>query len=146
MNQTEIEDLFNDSYERLSDWVAGAESGSRDAFFLRFYERFIAKSPEIARAFRDTDMRQQIAVLEKSIVYLVNYYATNNVHDFMRRVALRHAKGDLDIAPELYDLWLEALVETVRECDPRSNADTEEAWRIVLSPGIAFMKSYYNPH
>lgn len=143
MRQNEAEALFNDSYERISDWGAGAGSQARDQFFVRFYEHFIAKSPEIARAFENTDMERQVQMLEKSIVYLVNYYATDNVNDFMRRIAVRHSRKDLNITPELYDLWLEALVETVRECDSLCTDDTVEAWRIVLAPGISFMKSYY---
>ncbi len=141
MDKLTVEELFNDSYERVSNWALPA--GSKNAFFDSFYARFIATSPEVARAFEHTDMDRQVRMLRQSIVYLVNYYANNNVNDFLRRIAVRHSRQDLDIAPELYDLWLEALIATVEEFDPRYTTDTGMAWRQVLAPGIAFMKSYY---
>lgn len=144
MDTLQAEELFNNSYERVSDWQATASSSDRSrAFFFRFYEIFTAKSPEIAQAFRNTDMERQVRMLRQSIVYLVNFYATNNAEDFLQRIARRHGRNDLNIAPYLYDLWLDALLETVAEFDPRYSGQTEAAWRQVLSPGIEFMKSFY---
>lgn len=49
----------------------------------------------------------------------------------------------LDIHPELYDLWLECLIETVAEFDDGFRDEVELAWRLVLSPGIVYMKFKY---
>ncbi len=144
MDTQQAEELFNNSYERVSDWQSSAAVSARsNEFFFRFYEIFTAKSPEVAAAFRNTDMTRQVRMLRQSIVYLVNFYATHNADDFLRRIARRHARSDLDIAPYLYDLWLEALLEAVAEFDPRFSDETAEAWRMVLRPGIEFMKSWY---
>ena len=61
----------------------------------------------------------------------------------LERLARRHGRTDLDIKPELYDPWLERLMQAVRECDPMFDPETETAWRRVLQPGIEFMKSRY---
>jgi hypothetical protein len=42
-----------------------------------------------------------------------------------------------------YDLWLTCLLQTVQACDRRFAPDIERAWRRMLQPGIAFMKSRY---
>ena len=36
-----------------------------------------------------------------------------------------HSRANLDIKPELYGLWLDAVVETVRECDPEWTTEIE---------------------
>ena len=46
--------LFNDSYEFVLN--------SEDDFYDAFYTKFIAASPEIAQAFRHTDMENQKSI------------------------------------------------------------------------------------
>ena len=38
----------------------------------------------------------------------------------------------MDIKPELYDLWLDRLLQAVAEFDPLFDMETETAWRRVL--------------
>jgi hemoglobin-like flavoprotein len=61
----------------------------------------------------------------------------------LESLARRHGRAELDIKPELYDLWLDRLVQAVSEADPKFDAAIEVAWRRVLQPGIDFMKSRY---
>ena len=61
----------------------------------------------------------------------------------LERLARRHSRAELDIRPALYDLWLDRLLQAVREFDPLFDIETEAAWRNVLQPGIDFMKSRY---
>lgn len=143
MTNSRVEELFNDSYERIVNWELPASS--QDNFFSSFYDRFIASSPAVKEAFRNTDMERQARMLRQSIVFLINFYATGNADDFLKRIADRHAKQDLDIRPELYDLWLESLLATVREYDPKCDDETEDAWRKVLTVGIDYMKAAYEP-
>ena len=53
------------------------------------------------------------------------------------------AQVELDIRPELYDLWLDALIATAREHDPDFDAAAEALWRECLRPGIEVMRSHY---
>ena len=48
------------------------------------------------------------------------------------------------IAPELYEEWLESLIQTVREFDLEFTDEVELSWRVVLSPGITYMKFRYD--
>lgn len=45
--------------------------------------------------------------------------------------AERHRTRGLNVPAALYELWLEALIEAVRECDPRCNRAIEHSWRLL---------------
>ena len=133
MDERDVE-LFNDSIERCS---------SRPDFLHRFYTLFIASSKTVAKKFEHTDLRKQARVLKTSlyIMMLANGESEQVAH--LERIAKRHSRAELDIRPELYDLWLDQLVQAVKEFDPMFDAETETAWRRVLQPGIDYMKSRY---
>jgi len=133
------EKQFDESYERVKTVVKN-ELG----FFDAFYHRFLQSSPEIAQYFKHTNMQKQKKVLEKSFYGLLIFYATNNANDHLEKIAIQHSKSALDIKPELYDLWLESLIETVKDYDIHFSAEIELSWRLVLSVGITYMKFKYN--
>jgi len=126
--------LFNDSIERCS---CGPE------FLRRFYALFLASSDTVARKFEQTDLRRQARLLRTSlyIMMLASGALERVVH--LERLAKLHSRAGLDIAPDLYDLWLDRLLQAVAEFDPLFDTETGTAWRRVLQPGIDFMKSRY---
>jgi len=133
MHERDVE-LFNDSIERCSN---GSD------FLRRFYTFFLASSDTVAKKFEHTDLRKQARMLKTSlyIMMLASGESERIVH--LERIAKRHSRADLDIKPELYDLWLDRLVQAVKEFDPIFDPETETAWRRVLQPGTEFMKSRY---
>jgi len=133
MDERDVE-LFNDSIERCS---------CRPEFLRRFYTLFLASSDTVAKKFKRTDLRKQARLLKTSlyIMMLASGESERIVH--LQRLAKLHSRAELDIRPELYDLWLDQLVQAVKEFDPMFDAETETAWRRVLQPGIEFMKSRY---
>jgi hypothetical protein len=64
-----------------------------------------------------------------------------NVH--LERIVPRHSRSGLGIGPHLYDLWLDCLIQAVRECDPLFGEETERAWHRVMRVGIELLKSRY---
>ncbi|WP_150910753.1 globin [Marinobacter halotolerans] len=134
-----FDDIFDESFDRvLSASVNGTD------FFEAFYQRFLRASPEIQMLFRDTDMARQRSMLKKSFYSLVAFYASGTVDDVLRRVAHCHSAEALNIKPHLYDLWMECLIDTVRVFDPEYTDNVELAWRLILSPGITYMKFGYD--
>ena len=129
---------FRESYNRV---LLGTLS-DRD-FFDAFYERFIESSPIVKEKFKNTDMAKQKKILMESMFHLLDFFATREFSSHMRRIARTHSKSEKNISPELYDLWLEVLIKTLREFDTEFNKDIELAWRLVLSPGITFLKFEY---
>jgi hemoglobin-like flavoprotein len=115
-------------------------------FMVRFYTTFMDSSEEVREKFRGTDLRRQARVLADSL-YVLAVAAQGQEHSPARqelpRLARRHARQDLDIRPELYDLWLDCLVATARAHDASFTPETEAAWRATLGSGIAAMRAGY---
>ena len=128
--------VFQESFER-------AVSADPDAFFERFYETFTGNSPEVADRFKNVDWARQRKALMSSLAYLTEYAAIGESSAYLRDLAERHDRRHLDIPPRLYDLWLEALVQTVRDFDGQCDDQVIEAWKATLAPGMAYMKSKY---
>ena len=127
-------ELFNDSLERC---MANAD------FLRRFYDLFVSSSDVVAKKFEHTDFLKQTRLLGKSLYVMMVPSDDPGLALRLERLAKRHSRAELDIKPELYDLWLEKLVQAAGEFDPMFNVEIETAWRRVLQPGIDYMKSRY---
>lgn len=127
--------FFLDSLYRAT----GGESQQQD-FLSRFYELFIESSPEVAARFEGVDMERQKRMLGRSLQEMTDFSTSRAASEHLRRTAARHSRWDRDIHPDLYDLWLESLIATAREFDPEFTEEIELAWRVVLAPGMAYMK------
>ena len=115
-------------------------------FLAAFYDRFTGSSPEVREKFRGVDMKGQARVLEDSL-YVVAVAVQGEEGSLARgdlpRLAERHSRRDLDIRPELYDLWLQCLVETARNHDPQWSEDIAAAWRETLTFGADYLRQRY---
>ena len=129
-------EVFHDSFRRCQN---------SPAFVARFYDRFISANPEVAAKFAGVEMRKQRKVLQASLLMVMLACQGNDAaQQYLGSIAARHARTQLDIRPDLYDLWLECLIETVAEMDPRFSDAVEQAWRQVMAHGISYMKSRYD--
>lgn len=126
-------DLVMQSYGRCC-----ASSG----FFDSFYQYFLASSPEIREKFAHTNMPAQKQLLRQGILNLV-MHARGMPDTKLRALGCSHARGALDIRPELYDLWLQALLQSIGEHDDQCDANTRLAWHEVLNKGISVIKAQY---
>ena len=133
MHERDVE-LFNDSIERCS---------CSPDFLRRFYTLFLASSDTVAKKFEHTDLRKQARMLKTSLYIMMSASCGSEQIVHLERLAKLHSRAELDIKPELYDLWLDRLVQTVKEFDPMFDLEIDTAWRRVLQPGIEFMKSRY---
>ncbi len=128
-------DLLNISYQR-------AIAPDYHGFFKRFYQIFIDADSQIAEIFNETDMERQIKVLMQSMTHIISFANTLEVNENMENLALLHGRDNLSIPKELYDTWLDSLIKTVSERDPEFNVQVETAWRVVMAPGVEYMKSF----
>ncbi|MFI5184127.1 MAG: globin domain-containing protein [Vicinamibacteria bacterium] len=115
-------------------------------FLDDFYIRFVGSSEEIAEKFRGVDMKRQARMLEDSL-YVVAVAVQGGegspARNALPGLAERHSRRDLDIRPELYDLWIGCLVETARAHDPQFSPEAESAWRETLTVGADYMRQRY---
>ena len=131
-----VDEIFNNSYERCL---------ARNDFIDKFYDKYIASNELVTQRFAHTDMKKQKEMLKASLhkIMALRLSDPDDAAAHFKRVGITHGRKNHDIAPELYDLWLNCLLEAVRECDEQYNIDVDTAWREVLSGGIKIMKSMY---
>jgi hypothetical protein len=90
-----------------------ARCQERPGFILDFYRKFLASSDEIAFKFRFTDFDQQKGMLLHSLQLCAA--ATAGDPEGLASLTQRaetHSRAHLGIKPQLYDLWLQAAIET----------------------------------
>ena len=115
-----------------------------EQFADKFYQRFIASSEEIRAKFATTDFSVQKTRLLESLTLAADVIdgdsaAMRHLHER----AESHNRRGLDIQPHLYDLWLDSLISTAKECDSSFESDTESAWRSVLGHIIGYMQAHH---
>jgi len=111
-----------------------------------FYTKFLDSSPEVARKFVNTDFVRQKRALRASLHHLLlaAQDQEKGPDAYLAGVAERHGEGQLEIGAELYDLWLDSLLATVKECDPEFSPEVEKAWEDVMMVGIQYLcRSYH---
>lgn len=130
-SKIDFNEIFNDSY----DFVLAND----DAFFEEFYRIFIASSDEVRKAFNKTDMERQKDMLRESLATMITFFVTKIADVSLIRVAKLH-RITLAISDNLFDLFLNSLLTTLRNLYPRYNALCGLAWRITLAPSMELMK------
>lgn len=132
-NQLEFSGIFSASFERLM--------ARRDTDFIQaFYDLFIASSPKVAQVFNRTDMDRQAEMLRMSLTQMMAFAANRSANVYLQKVAAVHS--ELGISDELFRLWLQCLLQAVRDLDPHYDARVEMAWRVTMAPGLEFMRCY----
>jgi hemoglobin-like flavoprotein len=123
---------------------------AKPGFLDRFYQLFLASSPRVAERFRNTDFERQKVMLRASLHTLLAGASDGGavpgagpIRAHLEHMAQRHGRLELDIPPDLYDLWLHCLVQAVSEHDPEFSDEVGNAWRQALRPGIDFMRAHY---
>jgi hemoglobin-like flavoprotein len=128
-------DIFLSSLKRCQQF---------DNFISVFYERFLASSEDVRRKFIYTDFEKQNRMLSQSLELCVEAITNNplGLRELTER-AESHNRNNLDIKPELYDLWLKALITVASEFDAEWTDTIEEAWRQMLGYAIKHMIKHY---
>ena len=113
----------------------------RRDFLRRFYSIFIERDERIRNRFRDTDWDMQVQLLRHGISASLLYTTGGDLGEAeIKRLSKNHAKKGLDIPAWMYDDWMEALMQTVRETDDTCTDALEARWRKAMEPAIARMR------
>lgn len=112
-----------------------------ETFLQRFYELFMASSPEVAKLFEKTDLERQKRMLRESLYAMLVAAGTTQgpAHEEIERLAERHR--DLGVTPGMFALWLDSLIAAAREHDTHFTDELEADWRASMSGSIALMKA-----
>ena len=118
--------------------------GESDRFYDTFYDRFLAKAPEIPALFAHTDFKKQKLLLKATITIMVRSRIDDSrAQQVLEKVAQTHNRNGYNIAPELYKLWLDSLCETVRQHDSQYTPVLEAQWRERMQEGIEVIIAQY---
>lgn len=135
LSDINYEDLFDRSYQRLLG------NGCYNVNLIdSFYRLFLSKSCVIAELFAETNMSAQKTMLHDSLDSMVEFSRTKTITPYLQKLADIHGKGGKQVPLYLFDVWLDSLMETLYEQDPLFSKSEELSWRLVLSPGITFIK------
>jgi len=115
-----------------------------DEFSDIFYDHLALQSSEIGPMFAQTDMVKQNELLQTGIQDLIDFAAGKpEIEQEIHRLAVLHDRAHHNTRPDLYPLWIHALVQTVLETDNQATTQTTDAWKRVVTPGIELMISLY---
>lgn len=113
-------------------------------FFEDFYNDFINRSPEIKTMFTNTNMTKQRQLLKDGISYMIMFAkksATGTAK--MEQIAQLHDRQHFNVRPELYALWLDALLDTVKRHDPQYTPEIRKSWIATMNIGLDLFKKQY---
>lgn len=112
-----------------------------ETFVQRFYELFMGSSPEVAELFEKTDFERQKKMLRDSLYVMLVAAGTTQgpAHDELERLATLHR--DIGVTPDMFTLWLDALIDAAREHDTHFSEELGNDWRATFSVPIERMKS-----
>ncbi len=122
-------EIFQDSFERCE----------KEDFLMTFYKRFVNISPEIQEKFEGVDLERMRDLVYESLYFMMmaSNETTKATAD-LDQLGEFHAKHG--VTRQMYDTWLDCLVDTAREYDPNWNEKVEDCWRAVMKVGIDIMK------
>ena len=131
--------IFEDSLARCN---------ADQTFLDQFYETFLASSPKVRDKFKNTDFTRQKRALRASFHMMLlaaeDKGKGKGPERYMKDLARLHSRRELDVGAELYDLWIDSLLATVRKIDQQFNAQVEKAWEDVTMVGVSYLLSHYH--
>lgn len=133
------ETVFNESFDKML-----GNNAYNAAFIGEFYRLFFNKSPLVTEMFANTNMSAQKTMLHDSLYTMVEFYRSKQLTSELRHLARVHGKSGRDIPLHLYDLWLDSLMEALYNYDSEFDEQAELAWRLVMTPGITYIKFMSN--
>jgi hemoglobin-like flavoprotein len=109
-------------------------------FAGRFYDIFLDADPRIKPLFKHTDFERQSELLLHGIFVLLEYAEGKAVGELaIQRLGELHSRKRMDVTPDMYPIWVNCLIKTLAETDPRFSPELETKWRKALKKGIDIM-------
>jgi hemoglobin-like flavoprotein len=128
-------DLARESFNRCN---------RSDGFFDTFYTILKSSNADIAAMFLKTDFTKQNGLLRVALELMLMFERDGDAaRQALAKTRQSHNQDGLNIRPELYDVWLDCLMEACAVHDTEFDTQTEEAWREVLLPSINYLRSGY---
>ena len=113
-------------------------------FAETFYATFMQSSPAIAPFFAQTDFGRQRQLLRDSVYLMVTHDVSDpDMRALLDKLGNLHSRAGRNIAPKLYEIWLDSICATVKELDPEWSQSLEDHWRVRLRAGMQIIMAAY---
>jgi hypothetical protein len=112
-------------------------------FLDHFYDAFIGGSDEVKAFFVHTEMAHQKRKLATTLRLMTMAADDSPGADIYLEYLGKYHRG-IHVPEHLYQRWLEALIDSVRRCDPEFDTALETVWRAGLQIGIDNMLKAYD--
>lgn len=128
------EELFNNSYARILPNDKG------DRFFTHFYTLFTKSSDDEKSPLSVAQRLDKQKIIYKTFFYMLSVANTHIVADYLVQITRESNPQNINLPPSAYTLWRRAVLQTVRDLDPKCDEEIITAWAIILAPGLEFMR------
>ena len=89
-------------------------------------------------------MKKQYSLLKNSLMLMMTALIESNENQAQfEMIGKPHSRFGHNISPELYDLWLNCLIDTAHEFGQQFDSSIELTWQKTLQHGIDKMKIMY---
>lgn len=114
-------------------------------FVTDFYRRLLASDERIPPMFSHTDWQKQNRLIRRGISSAITYAGSPiTVKRQISEIAEIHSRqGRAPVDPGLYHHWVESLVQTVEQSDPRFSPALGDRWRQAVTPAIEIFQSAF---
>lgn len=113
-------------------------------FAETFYTAFMNASPAIAPFFAQTEFGRQRQLLRDSVYLMVTHDVSDpDMRALLDKLGQMHSRVGRNIAPKLYELWLDSICATVKQLDPEWSQALEDHWRVRLRAGRQIIMAAY---
>ncbi|KZR34148.1 MULTISPECIES: hypothetical protein [Enterobacter] len=133
-------DLFDASLNRV------LPENDKRRFLQAFWETFIHMSPETEQHFARGQGRDGQQTIFKCFFAMLAVDGALFVPDFLERLAREQTDEGLRLPPRFFGLWREAMLRTVRTCDPLCDEEILTAWAMAIAPGLEYLRRQAELH
>lgn len=115
------------------------------AFITGFYQRLQGCDPTVEKMFEHTNWPQQQKALRRGISAALTFAGGSNiVQGMMTQMADVHSRrGRAPVPPDYYRFWMDSLMASVREHDPKLTPELEATWRDALETTCQYFIDRY---
>lgn len=106
-------------------------------FYDDFYNGFLDRSDEIREHFAETSRAKQKVFAHNGVSTILLFaMGSAKSKEHLDVLVGKHGPQELNIRPDLYPNWVEALVTAVRKHDPEFSPELNQAWRLTVQKGL----------
>lgn len=136
--------FYRDLFEASLNWVIPEHDKKR--FFDIFWDTFSHMSPETEQHFARRPGKEGQQMIFKSFFAMLTVDGVLFVPDFLERLAREQSDEGLRLPPRFFAMWREAMLNTVRACDPLCDEEIITAWAMAIAPGLEYLRRQAELH